>query len=213
MGDTRSRPCGVIWKWTLSSSPFSLGTKILASGAAILSAFLLIGFLLPSSWESETTVYVAAPADIVFQFLDSPEGWQAWTPWPESGVERSGPERGIGATLSWDDQELGTGSFTIQGLQEYSMVQYQVEVGGGTMRASGIITLIPENEGVKITWLEEGDLGRNPLMGYWALSMSRAQSDELVKGIERLSNLALAGAAGPDQSGPPVFQESSPNDS
>lgn len=133
------------------------------------------------------------PADIVFQFLDSPEGWQAWTPWPESGVERSGPERGTGATLSWDDQELGTGSFIIQGLEEYSMVKYQVEVGDGAMQASGTITLTPENQGVRITWFEEGDLGPNPLMGYWALSMSRAQSDELVKGIERLSELALAG--------------------
>jgi len=177
----------------LNSSPFSLGTRILASGALLLSAFLLIGFLLPSSWESETTGYVAAPADIVFQFLDSPEGWQAWTPWPESGVERSGPERGIGATLSWDDQEVGTGSFTIQSLEENSMVTYGVEIGDGAMLVSGIITLRPESEGVRITWLEEGDLGRNPLMGYWALSMSRAQSDELVKGIERLRELALAG--------------------
>tara|TARA_Y100000588_G_scaffold392911_1_gene506678 strand:+ start:1082 stop:1669 length:588 start_codon:yes stop_codon:yes gene_type:complete len=193
MGDTRSCPSRIAWKRPLNSSPFSLGTRILASGALLLSAFLLIGFLLPSSWESETTGYVAAPADIVFQFLDSPEGWQAWTPWPESGVERSGPERGIGATLSWDDQEVGTGSFTIQSLEENSMVTYGVEIGDGAMLVSGIITLRPESEGVRITWLEEGDLGRNPLMGYWALSMSRAQSDELVKGIERLRELALAG--------------------
>lgn len=153
------------------------------------------------------------PADIVFQFLDSPEGWQAWTPWPESGVERSGPERGTGATLSWDDQELGTGSFMIQGIEEYSMVKYQVEVGDGAMQASGTITLTPENQGVRITWFEEGDLGPNPLMGYWALSMSRAQSDELVKGIERLSELALAGVAGSGNLAPPHSQEPSPNDS
>jgi len=193
MGDPRPRPSRISWNRPLNSSPFSLGTRILASGALLLSAFLLIGFLLPSSWESETTGYVAAPADIVFQFLDSPEGWQAWTPWPESGVERSGPKRGIGATLSWDDQEVGTGSFTIQSLEENSMVTYGVEIGDGAMLVSGIITLRPESEGVRITWLEEGDLGRNPLMGYWALSMSRAQSDELVKGIERLRELALAG--------------------
>ena len=73
------------------------------------------------------------------------------------------------------------------------MVTYGVEIGDGAMLVSGIITLRPESEGVRITWLEEGDLGRNPLMGYWALSMSRAQSDELVKGIERLRKLALAG--------------------
>jgi hypothetical protein len=46
---------------------------------------------------------------------------------------------------------------------------------------------------VRITWRERGNLGQNPLMGYWALSMDRAQSDELVKGLERLAVVAAEG--------------------
>ena len=173
----------------MSHSPFSFGTKILAGAASVLLLLLLLGYLLPAEWEAEATAYMPASPAAVFRFLDSPEGWRAWTPWPESGVERSGPPRGEGAGLSWDDAELGSGSFTLSLVTEAERVEYSVEVGGGAMRATGVVILSAEDGGVRVTWREAGDLGRNPLMGYWALSMDRAQSDELAKGLERLATL------------------------
>jgi hypothetical protein len=53
-----------------------------------------------------------------------------------------------------------------------------------------------------VRWREEGDLGRNPLMGYWALSMDGAQSDELQKSLDRLALLLVdsAGSVAADSS-------------
>ena len=177
----------------MNPSPFSFGTKILGGGAVLLSTFLLVGFLLPGTWEAEATSVIAAPAEAVRPFLDSPEGWQQWTPWPENGVERSGPARGAGARLAWDDPELGEGSFTLRSV-DLARVEYSVEVGEGTMRAAGIVRLSAESGAVRVVWHEDGDLGRNPLMGYWALSMGRAQSEELAKGLERLAALVAEAA-------------------
>jgi uncharacterized protein YndB with AHSA1/START domain len=176
----------------VSSSPFSLGTKILAGGALVLSLLLLVGYLLPTDWGAEAETLAELPAEAVFRFLDSPEGWRDWTTWPESGVERSGPGRGEGARLSWDDPELGSGSFTLTRVVRPERVEYSVEVGG-SMLTNGVITLSEEAGGVRITWRESGNLGRNPLMGYWALSMDRAQTDELEKGLERLATVAAEG--------------------
>jgi uncharacterized protein YndB with AHSA1/START domain len=174
--------------------PFSFGTVVLGGGGLLLTFFLLLGWLLPSSWEAEAALLIPAPAAAVYPLLDSPEGWQRWTPWPESGVQRSGLSRGQGATLSWDDPELGAGSFTIVSATENRRVDYAVRVDEGDMRADGTLTLAPEGSGTKVQWREEGDLGWNPLMGYWALSLSRAQSEELAKGLERLK--ALVDSAG-----------------
>ncbi|MDH3424075.1 MAG: SRPBCC family protein, partial [Gemmatimonadota bacterium] len=149
----------------MNTSPFSIGVKILGAGAVLLSTFLLIGFLLPGTWESEASLLVPSTADEVLAFLDSPEGWQEWTPWPEVGVERSGPESGAGAQLAWDDPELGSGSFTL-GATRPERVEYSVEVGEGAMHATGAVTLTPENGSVRVLWQEMGDLGNNPLMGY-----------------------------------------------
>ena len=176
----------------MSRGPFSLGPLILGGGGLLLILFLLLGWLLPSTWEAEAALLIPTPAAAVYPLLDSPEGWQRWTPWPESGVQRSGVTRGEGAMLSWNDPELGTGSFTIVSATEDQRVDYAVRVDEGAMRTDGTLTLAPEGGGTRVQWREEGDLGWNPLMGYWALSLSRAQSEELAKGLERLRALVVA---------------------
>ncbi len=183
-----------------SRSPFSFGVIILGGGGLLLGLFLLIGWLLPATWEAEASALFAAPPSAVYPHLDSPEGWQAWTPWPESGVTRTGPPRGTGASLAWDDPELGAGAFTIVSATEPERVEYAVLVDEGAMRTDGSLDLRPEGTGVRVTWREQGDLGWNPLMGYWALSLSRAQGEELAKGLERLKALAEAPPAGATQS-------------
>jgi len=181
----------------MSRTPFSFGTLILGGGGALLILFLLVGWLLPQRWEAEATAHIAAPASAVYPLIDSPEGWRQWTPWPESGTQRSGPDRGTGATLSWDDPELGAGSFAIVGGSEPARVDYAVRVDGGALRTDGTLSLTPEAGGVRVDWREEGDLGWNPLMGYWALSLSRAQSEELAKGLDRLRAIVADASAAP----------------
>ncbi len=178
---------------TRARPPFSLGVVVLGGGALVLSALLLLGFLLPSEWSAEASALVAAPAGDVYSYLDSPEGWRAWTTWPDSGLVREGPERGPGAAIRWDDRELGTGSFVVVDARPAERVGYAVEVGGGAMRTTGSLELWPEGDGVRVLWREEGDLGRNPLMGYWAFFMGRAQATELEKSLERLGDAAASG--------------------
>jgi len=175
--------------------PFGPGVWFLGGGALMLSGLLLIGYLLPSDWEAEASAHLPVAPEIVFAFLDSPEGWQRWTPWPETGVTRTGPERGVGASLAWNDPELGAGSFTIASATAPSRVTYDVVIDEGAMRAQGSVEVASDGAGSRVTWRESGDLGWNPLMGYWALSMSRAQTDELAKGLDRLSELAVQVAA------------------
>jgi hypothetical protein len=141
---------------------FGPGTIVLGGGAVLLTVFLLIGFLLPTTWEAQAEATVPAPPAALLPFLDSPEGWQAWTPWPDS-TSRSG-----------------------------LAVSYTVSVegaGGAVMETRGSVTLSPEGAGTRVVWRESGDLGRNPLMGYWALSMDRAQSTEMQKSLGRLTEV------------------------
>jgi hypothetical protein len=173
--------------------PFGPGTIVLGGGSLLLAIGLLIGFLLPGTWEAQASMAIQATPVELQSYLDSPEGWQEWTTWPDSGLVRSGPDRGAGAKISWNDDELGSGSLTIGGVMEGRSVEYSVEVegaGGAIMRTHGVVTLTPTAQGVDVVWHEDGDLGRNPLMGFWALSMERAQSTEMAKGLDRLSSLA-----------------------
>lgn len=175
----------------MTRGTFGPGTIVLGGGALLLITVLAIGFFLPTDWAVDAEARIEADAGDVYALLDSPEGWQSWTTWPDSGLTRSGPDRGAGSAMSWDDRELGSGSFTIAEA-DGTTVSYAVEVagaGGSVMSTNGTIVLSTDGDAVVVRWHEEGELGRNPIMGFWALSMERAQTAELGKSLARLAEV------------------------
>ena len=170
-------------------SPFGPGVTILGGAAVLLISFLFIGVLLPGTWSAQASARLPASPEDAFLRLDSPSDWSQWTIWPDSGVQMMGPSSGAGSGFTWDDTELGTGTFTIVEAQAAKVIRYQVQMQGGAMHIDGVLELSPEQGDTRIIWRESGDLGANPLMGYWALSMDRVQSAELEKSLDRLLQL------------------------
>lgn len=170
------------------SLPLSFGTRILGAGALLLLSFLGVGWLLPGSWSADARTEVAAPPSEVLSHLDAAAAWRGWTPWPDSGLVAEGAERGPGSRLEWDDRELGDGVFEIVEVAD-TLVRYRVQVQEGRMTTTGTVRLEATATGTRIHWSESGDFGRNPLMGYWARFMRRAQSREMEKGLRRLAEL------------------------
>ena len=178
-------------------SPFSFGTRILGAGAILLFLFLGLGFLLPGTWTARSVRVVAADPSDVYRYLDTPDGWRAWTAWPDSGVVVEGPERGVGARMSWNDFELGDGTFEITEVVPASSVRYRVAVQGGALQTRGTVSLEAVPGGTRVAWSEEGDFGWNPLMGYWALLMDRVQAREMDRSLRTLSERVAGGGGDP----------------
>ena len=180
----------------MTRSLFGPGTIVLGGGAVFLVIVLLIGFVLPTEWSASTSLRIEASAEELMPYLDSPEGWSTWTAWPDSGLTRSGPERGPGASISWEDRELGAGSFTIDEVSA-DAVRYAVVVDGAAntlMTTNGAIDLEALGSATIVHWSESGDLGRNPLMGFWALTMERAQARVLQKSLGQLAEAVSSGS-------------------
>lgn len=163
---------------------------VLGAAAAFLFVLLIIGWILPGTWSAERSEVLPAQPAAVFALADSPEGWKQWTPWPDSGLVREGPAHGVGARLAWNDENLGNGSFEIVTAEPDSLIRYRVVVQDSSMHTDGTFRLKPEAGGTRVTWREQGDFGANPLMGYWARFMERAQGRELEKALTRLGTLA-----------------------
>ena len=92
---------------------FGPGTYLLGGLAVLMVVLLVVGYLLPTDWVAEAEARIEATPEEIVPFLDSPDGWRRWTIWPDSGLVRTGPDRGAGASIAWSDRELGSGSFTI----------------------------------------------------------------------------------------------------
>lgn len=177
--------------------------KILAALVAFLVLVLGVGFALPGTWSARREAVVAAPPDSVFPFLDVLERWDRWSPWPDVEIERTGPARGQGATMTWDDPFAGDGRFVLVESDPPRRLGYRVDVEGGSMVTRGRFELAATPGGTRVVWWEEGDFGWNPLMGYAALSMHRVQGAELERGLARLRAVVETGEL-PDSLRPPT---------
>ena len=180
----------------MSRSLFGPGTIILGGGSILLMLVLAVGFFLPKEWTASAEVTADVLPPELIRYLDSPEGWRLWTAWPDSGLVRSGPDRGSGASISWTDAELGAGSFTIRKASEDEIL-YDVVVDGAAntlMTTTGTLILDVTGTSTVLQWTESGDLGQSPLMGFWALTMERAQTRELQKSLSQLIDVLSSGS-------------------
>ena len=170
----------------------SFPVKVLWAASAVLALGLLVGFLLSGRWEATRTITIAAPPERIFPLIDSPRGWDAWAPLGDVKSTFSGPEHGAGAQRAWDDPGVGDGVFTIVSAEPDRAVAYRVEVQQGKMKTEGTIALAPAAGGTLVTWHEQGDFGRNPLLGYIAQGMEKRQGAQMEGALRQLAEKAAS---------------------
>ncbi len=160
--------------------------KVFGAIGAILVTVMLIGLVLPGTWSVEASIQIEASPAEVFPYLNDLGRWDRWTNWGEIDSELSSPSQSAGASRTWDDPGLGTGSVTITESGSLTFVRYVVEVEGGAS-VLGELTIEAVGATSRVTWREEGDFGRNPLMGFVARGMPESQGAQLAEGLEKLS--------------------------
>jgi len=168
-----------------------IGWKISALFALLMGVFLLGGLLLDGSWSAEASWTVEAPPEAVYALLESPVRWDEWAPAPPGMTfTYEGPPGGQGAGRSWDEPEVGSGSFVITEAQLPQMVRYRVDVQGGNLVTLGMLQLDPDGRGTRVTWREDGDFGGNPLLSWAALAMKRRHGSALERRLQDLAAVA-----------------------
>lgn len=180
-----------------------LGAKVFGGLSGILLLFLLVGLLLPGSWQAQEEILLPVPPSSVFPLVNRLSSWELWTPFPESGLVPFGPPEGAGAGLRWDDSQYGKGEVRIIGSREDTEVVYEVAVEQGALRIRGTLTLEPEDGRTRLRWVEEGDFGWNPLMGYAARGMAASQGEAMKASLGRLTDLLARSAGDPEKSQDP----------
>lgn len=175
--------------------PTRIAGVVLGALAVFFVGFLIVGTLLPSAWEAERTVRIAASAEGIFPYVSRPQRWTEWTLTPEAGVERFGPEEGPGAGYRWDDPTYGQGEFVVESVDAPREVQYEVTVEDGAILIRGRIQLATSDGSTTVSWREVGDFGWNPLLGYLVGRMNELQGAQMESSLATLKGLAEASAS------------------
>lgn len=167
-------------------------------GALVVLALLLAvaGALLPGQWRVERSVVVRAAPERLYPLVASPHRWREWSVWtrrdPAMRIEYFGPESGAGAGWQWDSRTEGQGRMTLTRADPATGLAYDLFFPDLGSTSHGELRFEPADGGTRVTWTNEGDMGRNPFLHFLAAAMDRLVGPDFEAGLAQLRRLAEA---------------------
>jgi uncharacterized protein YndB with AHSA1/START domain len=165
-------------------------------GGVVLALVLLVlaGFFLSPEWRVERSALIAAPPERIYPLVAAPRRWQEWSIWnrrdPAMAMTFFGPESGAGAGWSWASKSEGNGRMTFLTADPRQGFTYELYFPDDDMTSRGVIRFEPEGPATRVTWTNEGRVGRNPLLRYLARAMDRMVGPDFAAGLANLKTLA-----------------------
>jgi hypothetical protein len=172
--------------------------KILIALATWVALVLAVGFVLPSTYRVERSTTIRAPAEAVYAQVAHLARWQDWSPWnagkyPGNQWMFGGPAVGVGSVRSWSGEDVGTGTLSLTEADPKTGVAYDMSLEDGRYLLHGRISFSPEEEGTRVTWVDEGDLGGGPLVGYLRFPLRSRLGGQLEEALAQLKKRVEAG--------------------
>lgn len=174
--------------------------RALVVAVVLLSAVALVGLLLPSRFRVERSVVVRAQPETLYPLVASfKSGWPQWSPFgtrADKGltVTFSGPDEGVGAKESWTGGNTPPGSMEMVRADPRSGVDYRLLMNGGALVIDGRLSFSPAPGGTRVTWVDEGEMGPNPLRHLVGKVLETLIGRGFDQGLAELKNKAEAGA-------------------
>ncbi len=142
--------------------------KIVAIGIIAFSVLIFgVRAFLSKDFRVERSIQIDAPPVEVFDEVNSLRKWNAWSPWiardPSIQNTYSGPDEGVGASVSWTSEGSGSRSQTIVLSEPPSRIETQLDFGemgkelGVAHRVGGVFVVLDARLAVRPV---EHDSGR-----------------------------------------------------
>ena len=167
--------------------------KFLYVIGAFVALLVVVGLFLPRHSRVEVSTLIDAPPATVFALVNDFRRVDLWSPRtatdPNARVIFSGPNRGVGATVTWDGVIVGSGTQTIVESRATEHVATMINPGEPG-EARTWFDIGREDGRTRVTWGFAHDHGLNLVGRYFALLLSGVVKREYESGIAALKELA-----------------------
>jgi len=158
-----------------------------------IALLLVIGLVLPRHSRVEVETRIDAHPATVFALVNDFHRHNLWSPVtasdPNARIVYSGPERGVGATRSWDGAIMGLGTETITRSRPFEYVETSINPdGSGAARTW--FELSADGDATIARWSYETDYGANIAGRYIAPLLARIIARDHEQGLLGLKSLA-----------------------
>jgi uncharacterized protein YndB with AHSA1/START domain len=179
----------------MKEHPMRKALKILLVALLSLAAVAVVGgWLLPGRFHIERSVVMQAPANRPYALVADPHQWKAWSVWnrrdPAMAISYFGNPEGAGSGWAWHSASEGDGKMTLTAVSPDQRVAYDLYFPDMDSTSTGELRFAAADGGTRVTWVMDGDMGRNPLMHWMALLMDKMVGPDFEGGLANLKALA-----------------------
>jgi Polyketide cyclase / dehydrase and lipid transport len=140
--------------------------RILVGLVILLVLLAAVAFVLPREVSITRSTRIEAPPDAVFPFVNNLKTFTTWSPWqamdPGMAQTFEGPAEGVGAKMTWDSTEVGSGTQEITVSTPNERVENAL-VFDGMAPSTAVFSLEPAGDGTMVYWDLKADMGMNPV--------------------------------------------------
>ena len=157
----------------------------------IIALLVIISFLLPKTYRVERSIFIKSNPDVIYRLTSNFQQWHLWVPWTKevdstAVFEMKGEPAQVGTSWKWNGKVLGNGEMIASELKRDQLVAYDLAFNKGQYRSKGKIVIENHGDSCKVSWIDEGDLGYNPMSRYMGLFMGRMMGPDFEKGMAKL---------------------------
>ena len=164
--------------------------KILLGIGIVILVLVAVSFFLPKHYHVERSIVMKGNKALIYDLTGSLTKWDVWSPWKaldkDAVYQLIGPDEQVGTTRKWDGKIIGNGEMTLTQLVPGELVGYDLAFQHGKYKSKGKITIETIGDSSKVSWIDEGDLGYNPLARYMGLFMGKMLIPDFDKGLAKL---------------------------
>ncbi len=168
----------------------------------IIMVLVIIAYILPGKYKVIRSVYVKSKPELIYSLTCNFTKWKLWVPWTKSLDSTAvftlgGTEGQVGSTWKWEGKVMGNGQMTSTEFIPSQLIAYDLSFDKGKYQSKGKITIEPAGDSCKVSWMDEGELGYNPINRYFGLMMDKMMGPDFVKGLAKLKTVCETRASWP----------------
>ena len=163
---------------------------------SILFSLLVIGgFLLPATYEAQSSITINAKHNIIHPYLNDFQQWEKWSAWSKQydpAMQYRYPKgtKGEGAVQQWKGDKLGSGEIKLTESVSIEGIKYQLKMEQARLDIKGSIRYEfdpSKPDATKVVWTGKGQVAKNnPVFRYFAQFLDDMLKKDFDKSLQNL---------------------------
>ncbi|HRP01745.1 MAG TPA: hypothetical protein PLE30_03760 [Candidatus Kapabacteria bacterium] len=151
---------------------------ILIFATSILAIIILISLFLPSKYKIEREIIIDSNFATIEDYIIDLRKWEDWSYMStkkDTSMTISYQQNNLGpySSAKWKSKFMGAGVLRIFNYKPNKSIDYEIIINDDEHRINGTFFLDSLNNGIRVKWVDYGELGFNPAARVFGMLMEK----------------------------------------